>query len=63
MENQQDKLSTLLAVVSFLIPIVGLILYFVKKEKEPLAAKSALKLAAIGFVVGIALNVLASLLR
>lgn len=44
-------------ILSFLIPIVGIILYFVKKQKEPVYAKSCLTWGLIGlgvsFIFGI----------
>ena len=48
------------AVLSFFIPIVGLILYLVYKDSAPLKAKSAGKWGLIGFVTGIALSVVYS---
>ena len=47
-----------LKILSFCIPLAGAILYFVKKENEPIAAKSACTMALWGVGVGIALNVL-----
>lgn len=41
------------AVLGFFIPLVGLILYLMKKDTEPLRAKSAGKGALIGFIVSI----------
>ncbi len=64
-ENQnynqpQDKedLDTILKVVSFCIPLVGAILYFINKDKAPLKAKSACNMALIGFAVGIVLQII-----
>lgn len=56
--NSQEDLSTGLKVLSFCIPLAGAILYFVKKDKEPVAAKSACNMALIGFGVGILFNVI-----
>lgn len=61
-EQSQEDLSTILKVVSFCIPLVGLILYFVKKDKEPVAAKSAGKFALIGFIIGVVLNIISVLI-
>ena len=58
----QEDLSTVLKVVSFCFPIVGAILYFVNKDKEPLKAKSACNMALIGFGVGIVLNIIGRLM-
>lgn len=57
-QNNED-LHVGLKVVSFCMPIVGLVLYLVNKSKAPLKAKSAGKFALIGLVVGIVLNILA----
>lgn len=53
-----DKLSTPLTILSFCIPLAGAIIYFMKKDKEPLSAKTACTAAIIGIVVGIATNLL-----
>lgn len=60
-ENNQG-LHVGLKILSFCIPLVGAILYFVKKGDEPKAAKDACTFALIGLVVGIVLNVGAGLL-
>lgn len=64
-ENQnynqpQDKedLDTILKVVSFCIPLVGAILYFINKDKAPVKAKSACNMALIGFGVGLVLQII-----
>ena len=46
------------AVLGFFIPLVGLILYLVNKDKSPLKAKSAGKGALIGFCVGIVFSII-----
>lgn len=56
--NQNEDLETVLKVVSFCIPLVGAILYFVNKDKAPLKAKSACNMALYGFGAGIVLNIL-----
>lgn len=62
--NKSDEdLSTGLKILSFCIPLAGAILYFVKKENEPVAAKSACNLALIGFGVGIVLNIISYAIR
>lgn len=53
-----DKPSIGLDIVSFLIPIVGLVLYFVKKEKSPQSAKSYLICAICGFALGLVISFL-----
>lgn len=47
-----------LKIVCLLIPIVGIVIYFVKKNNEPVAAKSCLTFA----LIGVALNVFSSYL-
>lgn len=47
-----------LKILSILIPIVGLILWLVKKDKEPVAAKTCLLWAGVGFVINIFLGFL-----
>lgn len=56
-KSQQD-LSTGLKVLSFCIPLAGAIIYFVKKNDEPVAAKSACNMALIGFAVGIVVRII-----
>lgn len=56
--KSQEDLSTGLKVLSFCIPLAGAIIYFVKKDNEPVAAKSACNMALIGFGVGVVLNVI-----
>lgn len=58
MSENQDKLSTILMIVSFIIPLVGAILYFVKKGEEPKAAQQACYAALAGVAFGIVLNVI-----
>ena len=53
-QNEQastEDASIGLKIVSFLIPIVGLILWAVKKKDEPVAAKSCLTWGIAGFAV------------
>ncbi|RZJ48686.1 MAG: hypothetical protein EOO44_20255 [Flavobacterium sp.] len=57
-DNSQEDLSTGLKVLSFCIPLAGAIIYFVKKNDEPVAAKSACNMALIGFGVGIILQII-----
>lgn len=49
----QEDCSGWLKALAFLIPLVGLILYFVKKNEQPVGAKSCLNWAIAGFVVQI----------
>ena len=50
--------DTGMKVLSFLIPLVGLILFLVNQNTKPVEAKDELKWAAIGFGVGIMCYVL-----
>lgn len=54
-----DAPSTGFAVLGFLFPIIGLILYLVWKSERPLRAKSAGKGALIGLAVSIIFSILA----
>lgn len=47
-----------LKILSLLIPLVGLILWLVKKDKEPVAAKNCLIWAAVGFGISIVFGAL-----
>ncbi|MCZ4242453.1 hypothetical protein [Pedobacter punctiformis] len=62
--NQSNEdLSTGLKILSFCIPLAGAIIYFVKKDEQPVAAKSACNLALIGFGVGVVLNIISYMIR
>ena len=52
------KAKTGICILSFFIPIVGWVLYFVKKANEPEAAKKYGMWGIIGFVVSIFLNII-----
>ncbi len=60
--DYNDAPSVGFAVLSFFIPIIGLILYLVWKDQSPLKAKSCGKGALIGFCVSVALSVLSGIL-
>ena len=51
--SNQDSSSIGFGILSFFIPLVGLILFFVWKADKPLKAKSCIIGAAIGFVLGL----------
>lgn len=53
-----DAPNTGMAVLGFFIPIVGLILYLIWKDKTPLKAKSAGKGALIGFIAGVVFSII-----
>ena len=52
----EDKPNLLLNVLSFFLPIVGLILYFVMKKEKPVKANAIGKWALIGFVANLVLT-------
>lgn len=53
-ENTEiDKPNMTLDIVSLLFPIVGIILYFIKKEEYPNSAKAYLTCAILGFAIGL----------
>lgn len=60
-ENPEDKLSTGLAILSFCIPIAGAVIYFSNKDTMPNKAKSACSIALISFILGILMNILATI--
>jgi hypothetical protein len=53
-----DKAGIGLCILSFLFPIVGIILYFVKKNEEPNAAKTYLSCGIGGFALGLLITFL-----
>lgn len=57
---KEDSIGAGLGILSFLIPIVGWIMYFVWKDEYPHKASQACTLAWIGFAVNIVLTILAS---
>ena len=61
-QSGTDVASTGMKILCFLIPIVGLVLYFVEKDKNPNKAKTLLKCAIIGFIVGFVCSILSGVL-
>lgn len=53
-----EDADTLLKVASFFIPMVGIILYALDRDKKPVSAKSCLKMGVIGLVVWFAVPLL-----
>ena len=49
---QEDKVSVGLAILSFIIPLAGLIIYFVKKKKSPKTARACITAAVISLLIG-----------
>lgn len=60
-EKEVDTQSGGLCFLSLLIPLVGIIYYFVNKKKMPKRASACLKFSIIGIVVSIALSLVISL--
>ena len=57
--NSEDKLSRGLQVLSFIIPIIGIIIYFSNKRSNPKKEKSALNAGLLGIFIGGLINILA----
>ena len=51
--SSEEQLSTVLWIVSFIIPLVGIILYFSNKATKPIKAKGALSAAIWGVAVSL----------
>ncbi len=58
MPVQEEKASVGLAILSYLIPLVGLILYLTKKDTRPKTAKACGKCALASFIINIVLTVI-----
>ena len=56
-QNAADAPNSGFAVLGFLFPIVGLILYLVYQDNSPLKAKSAGKGALVGFITSVVLGI------
>ncbi len=61
-QNPNDVPSCGLNGLSFLIPLVGLILYLTGKDSTPVKAKACGKYALIGFIVSIVLSIISVVL-
>lgn len=57
-KNESDSSSAGWAVLGFLFPLIGLILYLVWKEELPLRAKSIGKGASISVIVNVVIGLL-----
>ena len=58
MPAPEEKASVGLAILSYLIPLVGLILYLTKKDTKPKTAKLCGKCALISFIINIVLSII-----
>lgn len=56
----EDKPDTAMNVLAFFIPLVGLILYLVYRDRQPRRAKGIGKFALIGLSVGIVIALVAT---
>lgn len=54
--------DTILKVVCFFVPLVGIILYFIDRDEKPVSAKQCLKMSLIGMGVSAGISVLAVLI-
>ena len=59
---KQDAPNIGMAIIGFLIPLAGLIIWGVCKNEQPLMAKSAGKGALIGFIASIAMSAIFTVL-
>lgn len=59
--NVDDNPGCLMNGLCFIIPIVGIVMYFVKKDTQPKCAKSYLNWAISSIAIGIVLNIFAAL--
>lgn len=57
-DSPEDNASCLLVGISFLFPIVGIIVYAINTKENPNKAKSCLKAALWGFGIGLAMNLI-----
>jgi hypothetical protein len=58
----EDVPNTGLNVLSFFIPIAGIIIYATSYQQTPVKAKAALKMAIISICVGVGIGILAAVL-
>ncbi|MDO5712816.1 MAG: hypothetical protein Q4Q07_00160 [Tissierellia bacterium] len=57
--ESNDKASVLLSILFFVLPVIGLIYYFVKRKEKPRACKTYL----VVILVSLGINALFSLLK
>lgn len=58
MPPQEEKASVGLAILSYIIPLVGLILYLTKKDSKPKTAKVCGKCALASFIINIVITII-----
>lgn len=59
--EEDDTPKVWMNILCLLIPIVGIVMYFVKKDTQPNCAKSYLNYALIGFGIDVLWNIIAVL--
>lgn len=55
MSSKDNETNGILFFLSIFVPIVGFVLYFVKKEEEPISSKNYLWGGIAGFIIAIVL--------
>ena len=50
----EDKPDTLMNILSFIVPIAGMILYFIEKDKHPIKARAMLKWTVAAYIASYA---------
>ncbi len=58
MPQKEDKASVGLAILSFIIPLVGLIVFLVDRDKKPKNAKTSGICALVSFLLGIVISII-----
>lgn len=60
--GEADTQSTGLNILSFFVPLAGIIMYFCMKEKTPIKAKGIIKWALISIVISVVMSACSILL-
>lgn len=60
MPPQEEKANVGLAILSFFIPIVGIVLYFVQKNDKPKTAKACGKAALACIIIGVIVSIIST---
>lgn len=59
---QEEKASVGLAILSFFIPLAGIIIYFTQKDKKPKTAKASGKCALASIIINVVITIIACLI-
>lgn len=62
MPPKEEKASVGLAILSFIFPIAGLIIFLVDKDKRPKTAKVSGICALVSFILGVVITILSNVL-